>query len=444
MRPTNAYLFRFINAGCVGVALTVFSMSAANTRPDIRVNLPWDWSVIIGTGQSLSVGAQGLPVISTNQPYGNLKLSTDHLPWPIDPADTNLALVPLVEPVGRLATNYPSSWPENIDGETPHSAMANQVTALVRAGLGRDFVSIHSAVGEDGQGMIFLKKNAVPQGINGHSYEAALIETKAIARLAKAAGKTCGIGAIIVTHGESDAGNPDYENELRRLWQDYNTDLPAITGQKQKIQMIVSQQNSCNDRSSSALAQWKVGVDHPADMVCSGPKYQYPSVEGVHLTAAGYRQLGEKYGQVYFQRVILGKNWQPLEPTAVERSGKILTVHYRVPVPPLVWDTNLELPHPSIAEWKDGKGFEVSAAGDKKVAIASVAISGDDVVITCAYEPGPGARVGYAMIGETNRMATPFPGTFRWGLLRDSDPFQGAVTGLAQPNFSVAFEMSVP
>ena len=52
-----------------------------------------------------------------------------------------------------------------------------------------------------------------------------MIETKAIARLAKAAGKTYGIGAIIVTHGECDASNENYENELHQLWQDYNADL---------------------------------------------------------------------------------------------------------------------------------------------------------------------------------------------------------------------------
>ena len=444
MQSTKGCLSRFINADFVGAVLTVLSVQTAYSRQGTRVNPPWDWSGIIGTGQSLSVGTQGLPVVSTNQTYGNLKLSTDHLPWPIDPNDTNLALVPLVEPVGRLAPGYPSSWPDNINGETPHSAMGNQITTLVRGALGHDFVSVHGAVGEDGQGMIYLKKNAVQKGVNGHSYEAAMIETKAITRLAKAAGKIYGVGAIIVTHGESDAGNANYENELRQLWQDYNSDLPAITGQKQKIQMIVSQQNSCADRSASTLAQWKVGVDHPADIVCSGPKYQYPSADGVHLTAEGYRQLGEKYGQVYYQRVILGKNWQPLQLTKVKRHGLVITVRYHVPVPPLVWETNFEAPHQSVEEWTRGKGFEVSTASGARVAIASVAISGNAVVITCASDPGPGARVGYAMIGEKARMATPFPGTFRWGLLRDSDPFKGAGTGTVQPNYGVAFEMSVP
>ena len=86
----------------------------------------------------------------------------------------------------------------------------------------------------------------------------------------------------------------------------------------------------------------------------------------------------------------------------------------------------------------------MSTSGGEKVAIASAAISGDAVIITCASDPGPNARVSYAMIGEKNRMAAPFKGTFRWGLLRDSDPFKGAGSGKAQPNYGVAFELPVP
>jgi len=442
MRPTKEYFTRLANSCSFCAVLTAVSMQAA--APGSGTALPWDWSGVIGTGQSLAVGEAGKPILSTNQPYNNLKLSTGELPWPIDPNDTNLSMVPLVEPIGRYSKGYPSSWPDNIAGETAHSAMGNEITALVRGAFGRDFVSVQGEIGENGQCMIYLRKNPEQKGVNGRSYEAALTETKAITRLARAAGKTYGVGAIIVTHGECDAGNANYENDLRRLWLDYNADLPAITGQRQKVQMIVSQQNSCNDRSASTLAQWKVGLDYPSDIVCSGPKYQYPSKEGVHLTAEGYQQLGEKYGQIYYERVILGKNWQPLQPTTVEQKGAVISVHYHVPVPPLVWDADFQAPHPSFEGWKQGKGFEVSTADGKKVAIASAAISGNAVVITCAADPGPNARVGYAMIGETNRMDAPFKGTFRWGLLRDSDPFKGAGTGKVQPNYGVAFELPVP
>ena len=445
MRPAAGIFFRLMILSFFCALLAPFPSPAAAPATGMEtVNIPWDWSGIIGTGQSLAVGDHGRPIESTNQPYRNLKLSTADLPWPVNPDDTNLCMVPLIEPVGRLVRGYPSSWPDNISGETPHSTMGNEISALVMAASGRDFISVHGEVGENGQCMTFLKKNAIQMGVNGRSYEAAMIEAKAITRLAKAAGKTYGVGAIIVTHGECDAGNANYENDLYQLWSDYNTDLSAITGQKQKIQMIVSQQNAVNDHAASTKAQWKVGNDHPADIVCSGPKYQYSSAEGIHLTTGGYRQLGEKYGQVYYERVVLGHNWQPLQPAAIVRHGAVIAVHYHVPVPPLVWETDFQPPHQSIAEWKAGRGFEVTAADGAKVAIASAEISGDDVIITCASDPGANVRVGYAMIGEKSRMTAPFNGTFRWGLLRDSDPFAGAITKKAQPNYGVAFEMPVP
>ena len=124
------YLFRLRQAAAVWTTAAALVMVAGCSTP--KAKLSWDWSGVIGTGQSLSVGARGTPVLSTNQPYNNLKLSTDHLPWPVDPNDTNLTLVPLIEPVGRLAHHYPSSWPENIDGETPRSAMANEITARLQ------------------------------------------------------------------------------------------------------------------------------------------------------------------------------------------------------------------------------------------------------------------------------------------------------------------------
>ncbi len=432
-----------MHAGILCAVLAALTWQAAPSAAP-SLNIPWDWSGVIGTGQSLAVGDHGRPVKSTTQPYGNLKLSTGSMAWPIDPNDPKLTMAPLVEPVGRQATSYPSSWPTNISGETAHAAMANQVTALVKAASGRDFVGVHGEVGENGQCMTFLKKNATPKGVNGRSYQAAMIETKAITRLARAAGKSYGVGAIIVTHGECDAGNKNYESDLYQLWSDYNADLAAITGQKQKVQMIVSQQNAVNDRAASTLAQWKVGVDHPAEIVCSGPKYQYPSAEGIHLTTDGYQQLGENYGRVYYERVVLGNDWQPLQPTSVDRKSAVITVHFHVPVPPLVWETAFQSPHASIAAWKEGKGFEVTTASGTKVAIDSAAISGDAVVITCRADPGAKARVGYAMVGERARMTAPFGGTFRWGLLRDSDPFVGVVSKKPQPNYSVAFEMPVP
>jgi hypothetical protein len=413
---------------------------------------PWDWAGVVGTGQSLAVGdpgaARGQPgasVRATTQPFGNLKLTTGSAPWPVDPNDPTLALAPLVEPIGRLAPNYPSSWPENIAGETPHAAMANQITALARSGGAADYVGVHGEVGENGQCLSFLVKGATPSGLNGRAYEATLIEARAITRLAQAAGKTYGVAAIIVTHGECDAGNTAYATQLRQLGLDYAADLAPITGQTRAPLLIVSQQNSVNDRSASTLAQWKIGVDFPTEAVCSGPKYQYPySSDSIHMLVEGYEQLGEKYGQVYHERLVLGRAWRPLEPSSVERAGRVVSVRFAVPVPPLVWEESFQVPHQSAPAWSAGRGFELSAGG-AALAIESVAIDGDSVRITAAVElPATGVVVGYAMVANATPMAQPFAGTLRWGQLRDSDPFVGSSTQKAQPNFAVAFELPVP
>jgi hypothetical protein len=424
------------------------------------LNIPWDWTGIVGTGQSLSVGepdgVRNTPAAaarSTTQPFGNMQLSTGSLPWPIDSDDPSLSLVPLIEPIGRPSTAYPSSWPTNIAGETPHAAMANQITSLVKAAGGEDYVSIHSAVGENGQPLTFLIKNAVQMGVNGHAYEATMIEARAIARLAQAEGKTYGVGAIVVTHGESDAGNTNYAAQLHQLYTDYAADLAAITGQTEPPLMIVSQQHaSGGDRAPSTLEEWRIGVSYPNDVVCSGPKYQYPyTPDSVHMMVEGYEMLGEKYAQIYFERVVLGRDWQPLQPTNATREGRVVTVTFHVPVAPLVWETTFQAPLQGTAAWSAGKGFELRAGG-APIGIASVEIVGDTVQITADADlPASGLTVGYALSGDPPpsaggvqpAMTQPFVGTFRWGLLRDSDPFVGYTTQKAQPNFAVAFELPV-
>jgi hypothetical protein len=406
----------------------------------------WDFAGVVGTGQSLAVGQNGLPAASTTQPYGNLKLSTGTATWPMDANDESFELVPLVEPIGRRSTSYPSSYPTNIAGETPHASMANQITSLFQAAGGSDYVTVHGEFGENGQGISFLKKGAVESGVNGRAYAATLMEIAAVKRLADAAGKTYGIGAIIVTHGESDAGNTSYATELYTLLSDYTADLSAITGQTEKPLMIVSQQNSVNNRAVSTIAQWKIGVDHAEDVVCSGPKYQYPySPDNVHLVTEGYQLLGEKYGQIYYERVVRKRDWQPLQPTSVERtSARVVTVAFHVPVPPLAWETTFSPPHADSMFWQNGKGFELRGPLGS-ITIESVDIAGSSVRITTAEDlPETGVFVGYALVETVPAMSQPFVGTKRWGLLRDSDPFVGRMTNKPQPNYAVAFELPLP
>jgi hypothetical protein len=417
------------------------------------LNVAWNWVGIVGTGQSLSVGDHGTPIMATQQPYNNLKLSSGSavVAPPFDPTLAQLTMVPLVEPLRPLAVSYPSAYPANLYGETPHTAMADEITSLVRQTGAPDYVTVHTVVGESGQPMTVIQK--VPSGLpttgtSGRAYAATLFEVSAIKRLAGLAGKTYGVGAIVITHGEADAGNTAYEGALLQLWSDYNQDIRAITGQTANIPMLISQQDSVPSTgvSVSAIQQWRAGVDHPGDLVCIGPKYQYSyatDVAHVHLPPGEYERLGEKNAQVYFERSVLGHDWQPLQPTTFTVNASVITVRFHVPVPPLVWDTSLPPPHSTgFPQWAMGRGFEVTANGNP-VTINSVAIVGtDSVQITCSSSlAGTSVVVGYAVTAD----GAPMPGgTYRWGHLRDMDPFVGAVTHTAQANYCVAFQMALP
>lgn len=410
----------------------------------------WDWNGIVGTGQSLGVGVEGTPLRATKPSYRNLKLDLGSrlLPAPTDPSSSRLSLVPLREPIRPLSFGYPAPFPGNISGETPHTCMATQITAevLARSGGKGDYVTVHSVVGESGQGLKVIAKGAVPRDDTGYAYAASLFEVRAIARLARQARRSYGVGAVVLTHGETDADNPDYERALSAFLADYSADLPAITGQARPPQLLLTQQSSCptepNRVARSALSAWKASRAHPGEIICAGPRYQYSYArDGVHLDALGYDRLGEKYGQVYFERLVRGVDWRPLEPVRAQRGANLVSVEFHVPVPPLIWDESLPRPHGSPAHpWANGRGFELEVDG-VAVPIESVELDGGRVNIRTAALPGGKLVVRYAATSSKEPRPT---GTWRWGQLRDSDPFRGALTGTAQPNYAVTFELAVP
>ncbi|HSY23101.1 MAG TPA: dockerin, partial [Polyangiaceae bacterium] len=456
---------------------------SGTTASDAGINTTsWDWNGVVGSGQSLSVGTppQSNEFASTTQPFNNLMLQLGDLvtaneeedasiPPPWDASIPGIKMVPLVEPVRPIGSGFPRPYPVNIWGETNHAAMANEITTLVKAGGAADYVSVHTVVGESGQGIVALVKDqpAGTLGATGRAYAATLFEATNITALAKAAGKTYGVSVIVMTHGETDATNPTYGDSLVQLLKDYNADIPPITGQTKPIPMYLSQQHAypcykgpplgCSDTAAGGrpLAnqiEWQLGVMYPGQFVCTGPKYQYPANpdnDGIHLSATGYQLLGEKSAEVYYQREVLGHNWQPLYPTGATRSGNVVTVTFNVPVPPLSWDMTLDAP--LIKEWTMGNGFELwepsadasTTSNGTNVTISSVAIVNNTVQITASGTLPTNLMVGYAMADQGAQMKVASKAV-RWGRLMDSDSFAGSTTKKANPNYAVSFQMQVP
>lgn len=413
-------------------SLDVLSDTGVDARPPLRI--PHSASVlvgIIGTGQSLSVGATSTPALSTRQRYENVRLRDMGAAPLYDGVGDRLSLVPLTEPVRSEVAGGGGTYPNNIAGETPHGAMAHELSfdALRRAGI--PFATAHIVVGESGRAMDYIRRGGV-----GRAYGASIYETNAINAIARSEALRFEIGAIVLTHGESDWNNINYGTAVRDLANAYRMDLPRITMQTTEIPLIHSQQGTFPGqagRGQSTQLQWQASVDNRGVVILSGPKYQLEfNTDRIHLTAAGSRALGIKYAQVYAQTMFEGRPWRPLEPIAARRAGADVEVEFHVPAPPLEWESSIPQPHTTAhptsgaapAVWARGRGFELEQAG-RAITIQSVAIRGSTVVITPMTALSPGDfTVRYAMTQDTPGYTGGTPWA-RAGQLRDSDPYVG-------------------
>jgi len=213
------------------------------------------WVGVIGTGQSLSVGAASNGLVFTSPAPNSFKLSLGDLEttWPIDAGDPRLSLVPLAEPIRTInTTTFSAPYPINIYGETFHTAMATQLDASNPAGTVMG--SVHSVVGQGDSSITVIQKDGT-----GNAYGASMFEAKAATRLVAARGGTYEVYAVMLTHGEKDAELPSYEDDIARLQSDYETDLQAITGQTRAIPLILTQQHAdpVTGRSTSTVAAWR-------------------------------------------------------------------------------------------------------------------------------------------------------------------------------------------
>lgn len=396
-----------------------------NVPPTAPEKPPFDWVGIVGTGQSLSVGAHAEKLISTNQPFHNGKLvDTGPDPkYPLTGGMPKYAIVPLVELIRPKLTGYADTqYPNNIYGETPHSGMANEISTLFLARTGSDYVTLHSVVGWSGRPLTSINKEG-----GMRAYPGSLMEARVFASHAAAAHKTFGYGAVVLTHGEADANNLDYGAGLKTFIEDYNTDLKAITHQTRDIVLLVSQQSVRATATSSAVQVWQAGVANPGKIICTGPKYQYGYfTDFLHMPAPGYRRLGEKYAEVYDLVVNQGKGWKPLQPKTAVRDGAKIVLTFDVPNPPIEWDATLAPNHQTVnTAWAKGHGFEARSAAGAALSIASAEITAPDAVtLTLTAVPAGAVTVGYAVTedgtGDQGGLVTGYRGQ-----LRDSDTFVG-------------------
>jgi hypothetical protein len=388
--------------------------------------VPRDINHVLIAGQSLAVGVSGAPVLTTSQPFGNLMFTTG-----VMAGGTDLeGFVPLVE-----GDTIPGS---KAVVETMASAFANLASELGRSdGIdGHDvLVSIH---GSGARTYAQLKKGTGP-------YATGMAQVVAAAEIAKRLGKSYVVRAVATVHGESDHAekNPGYDANLLEWQADYERDIQAITGQSQGVPMFETQISSFTrmmrgtETSAIPAAQLAAHVTSNGKVVLVGPKYHLPyAKDGVHLTSAGYRHMGEDYAKAYRRVVLEGKRWEPLRPIAITREGAVITIRFAVPTPPIVLDTTLVVDPGNY-------GFEYTDASSSPPTVERVEVTGPDTVaVTLSWTPnGDGKRVRYAFTGVRGARSGPTSGAR--GNLHDSDATRSR-GGYELFNLCVHFDEPVP
>jgi hypothetical protein len=392
----------------------------APTRPPARhaAYVHRDVNHVLGTGQSLSVGAAGVPALTKTQPYANLMFA----PGPM--------------PGGELLTRFVPLAESGL--ETMSSSFANLVAKMAREEVlvdeGHDVLV--SAHGKAGIGYWGLKRGT-------KAYANGLAQVTAARDIARAHGQSYVVRAVTNVHGESDhvEKNLRYEQDLIAWQSDYERDVRAITGQTEPVPMFETQMSSWTRYGSATshvpIAQLDAHIHAPGKVILVGPKYHLAySNDGIHLTNEGYRHMGEDYAKAYRRVVLEGGTWEPLRPREVRRSGATITIAFHVPSPPLVLDTT------TVSNPGD-YGFEYVDDSRSPPRIASVAVTGPDTVtITLSGEPtGEHRRIRYAFTGAKGAHAGPRTGPR--GTLRDSDATV-SLSGNALYSFCVHFDEAVP
>lgn len=373
---------------------------------------------VLSTGQSLALGFNAFPILSTSQPYHNLSLSSNFLG--VDPPFIDL---------------------QEINGhESPSSGLANSLHVLDSAS-GTVVIGMHASSGAP---YLDLKKGTGP-------WLQAMTQVTRTNQTAHAldSNATYFPVGVTVVHGEADnnAGRAAFYQGYLEEWQrDYEHDIDSILGSPVGIPLFVSQMNT-GWSGEMAVAQLNAHKANPGKIILVGPKYQYRYFDGLHLNNNESKHLGEMLAKVINEVSLKGYTWNPLMPTAVNRNGNVIVVQYHIPFGTLDIDTTSVAKRPHL-------GFEFVQTGGNNVSIVDVALinNASQVQITLSGIPtGSNQLLRYAYTCYAGGTGFPACGNAAdsmnvGGNIRDMDSTVSQAigsTGMPLYNWSVAFEEPV-
>jgi hypothetical protein len=409
--------------GWIGDAVDVISVPVVGALPTAIRPILANINGCVSYGQSLSVGAQGQPPISTVQPYFNMTFGGGPKSAVGSGTATSKPLVEDYLQEGGLAGGN--------RGETPCSGMANFCVQLAAEQNGIDPATLVFFASAPGQGATRIT------GLNkGTTYYTRFLgHVQAAKDLASAAGKTFAVHTVAWIHGPSDADNivarTTYRDLMVQLAADIDADVRAITGQNSPVHMLVAQTpfQVVSSGGKIALAQLDaVDLGELIHFVTTDYFLPYYAGDSTHLINVGYTLMGRYFGRAQKQLVIDGKYPECIRAVRAVARGTTLSVKFSVPRAPLVLDTT------QLAATTD-MGFKVVDDTGTLTLSSIQVVDGDTVQITLNRALGANPKVRYAL-DFLGTGLTIIQGAS--GNLRDSTPMTTKISGTTYPMWHVA------
>lgn len=401
------------DAGAWGYIGDFAALKKYNTTTGLYSDTASEYQHFIIYGQSLAVGQQTYPALSVNNVVGNYMIG--NRVW-INYGNSNFTtLNPLI------ATQIGTTNKSGATAECPLVGTVNHIQRKLNNGT----QIIATSCAYSGKTIEQLSKECNTTTPSYYSNFSNAI-TYALKIAEKTTSKiTC--PAIIWMQGEynyfakttsglieKQANCTDkvtYKNLLLKLKNNMQADVMNSYSQENKPLFITYQVGAQYTKGKDVaigMAQLEAANENE-DIICAGPVYPVTD-RGGHLDGNGSRWYGEMIGKAYYKSKILGIDFKPLQPKEISRTtnAKQIKIQFLVPKLPLILDTLIvdKVPDYGFAVYND----------NIKMTIASIAIDGDCIYLTCTENLTGVVEVTYA--GPNSGILNGH------GNLRDSDDYK--------------------
>ena len=408
--------------------------NAINELKNVPTPFNHDAELVMFTayGQSWAQGYDN-DAYSTEQIYDNLMFNTGVRNNPLEKEVTPTSLVSLVEANG--VHNWESPDYAQKVGETPVAGQTNMVKQLLSEENKATTTNVKYQFIGNSPGRGSLSIDGLSKGTVW--YNRLIKQVQQAFDLSQAQGKTFKMLAFSWTQGGNEYV-ADYGTKLEKLRADIESEVKAITGQKEPVKCITWQPFSgmANGTAKRLYDEFVKPSETYEHIINAGATYQLDplSKSNVHLTSQSSAHLGAYYG-LAFKRVINdGVKFEPLKPTKVTTQRQIALLEFNNSTP-LEFDTDTLVK-------ADNYGFKILKSDGTEVPIQTVQMVSYNTIkiVRATGWWNPDDRIVY---GDTG---IGYGGTDRKrGNLRDSSDITYKYKDLNLPlyNWCVVFDKAV-